>query len=57
MQPLSSAETADQLREQAGSCRLLARRARTKGGGLALIAVADQFEDDARRIDPVSLKL
>jgi hypothetical protein len=57
MQRLSRGEAADELREQAASCRRLAKRARTKGGLSALSAVADQFDDDARRIDPTSSKL
>jgi hypothetical protein len=47
-------EAAEDLREQAASCRRLARRARTAGGSSALATVADQFDDDARRIDPSS---
>ena len=56
MEPLTRAEAADQLREQAASCRSLARRARTNNGSIALTSVAEQFDDDARRIDPSSLK-
>jgi len=47
-------EAADSLREQAASCRRLARRARTAGGLTALNTVAEQFDTDARRIDPMS---
>ena len=47
-------EAADSLREQAASCRRLARRARTAGGLTALSTVAEQFDTDARRIDPMS---
>jgi hypothetical protein len=54
MQQPSRAEAADELREQAASCRRLARRARTTGGTSALKTVAAQFDDDARRIDPLS---
>lgn len=49
-------DTADTLREQAASCRRLANRARTSGGLRALRAAADQFDTDARRIDPGSLR-
>lgn len=49
-------EAADELREQAASCRRLARRARTRGGSTALKTVAEQFDTDARRIDPLSFK-
>jgi len=54
MQQPSRSEAADELREQAASCRRLARRARTNGGSSALKTVAEQFDDDARRIDPFS---
>lgn len=54
MQQPSRTEAANELREQAASCRSLARRARTKGGSSALKTVAEQFDDDARRIDPFS---
>lgn len=56
-QPISREEAADNLREQAASCRRLSQRARTAGGYSALAAVAVQFDDDARRIDPFSKKL
>jgi hypothetical protein len=45
-------DAADGLREQAASCRRLAKRARTDSGATALQATADQFDTDARRIDP-----
>jgi hypothetical protein len=51
---LSRADTAVQLREQAASFRRLAKRARTPGGSTALATVAEQFDKDARRIDPLS---
>jgi hypothetical protein len=50
----SESEAADGLREQAASCRKLAGRARTASGSTALKKVADQFDDDARLIDPLS---
>ena len=56
MEQLSRGEAAEELREQADSCRKLARRARTTGGSIALKTVAEQFDDDARRIDPLSIK-
>jgi len=52
----SREEAADGLREQAASCRRLAGRARTRNGATALKSVAEQFDDDARRIDPMSTK-
>ena len=51
---ISRGEAADELREQAVSCRRLANRARTTAGTRALIQVADYFDADARRIDPLS---
>jgi len=47
-------EAADQLREQAASCRRLAGKAKTEKGFWALNNVAKQFDSDARRIDPLS---
>ncbi len=52
--PISRADAAESLREQAASCRSLAKRAHTANGSTALTAVADQFDTDARRIDPIS---
>ena len=49
----SRTESADELREQAASCRRLARTSRTAGGSAALRTVAHQFESDAARIDPL----
>ena len=54
--PLSLEDAADSLREQAASCRRLSKRARTDSGASALKGVADQFDIDARRIDPRSLR-
>jgi hypothetical protein len=56
MSPPSREEAADDLREQAASCRRLAGKARTEIGAHALEVVADTFDDDARRIDPVSVR-
>lgn len=47
-------EAADALRAQAACCRRLAKRARTPNGCTALTAVAEQFDQDARRINPLS---
>ncbi len=55
MDRLTRGEAAEALREQAASCRRLAHRARTRGGLCALNCVAEQFDDDARRIDPRSI--
>lgn len=54
---VSRGEAADELREQAASCRRLARRANTSIGTRALIEVAEYFDADARRIDPRSERL
>jgi hypothetical protein len=56
MQRLTGGEAADELREQAASCRRLARHARTPSGLTALVTVADQFDKDARRIEPLRLE-
>ena len=56
MERLTRGEAAEQLREQAASCRRLAKRARTTSGLSALTVVAEQFDDDARRIDPSSYR-
>jgi hypothetical protein len=47
------AEAGDDLREQAASCRSLARRARTPSGCETLQSVASQFDAEAARINPV----
>lgn len=54
IQQLSRHDAADELREQAACCRRSSRRARTESGFFALNAVADFFDNDARRIDPLS---
>ena len=51
---LSRGEAAEDLREQAASCRRLARKARTPKGATALTGAAEQFDRDARDIDPTS---
>lgn len=51
---MSREDAADGLREQAASCRRLAKRARTREGKQALHGAAEQFDTDARRIDPLS---
>ena len=51
---MSREDAADGLREQAASCRRLAKRARTESGAMALGVVAQQFDSDARMIDPRS---
>ena len=48
----SRADAADELRAQAVSCRRLALGASTVRGSEALRAVAQQFDEDATRVDP-----
>jgi hypothetical protein len=50
----SRGEAAEDLREQACNCRKLATRASTSVGSRVLVEVADYFDADARRIDPLS---
>lgn len=54
--PVTREDAADGLREQAASGRRLAKRARTASAATALGAVAEQFDTDARRIDPRSVR-
>jgi hypothetical protein len=54
--PVTRMEAAEDLREQAASYRSLAKRARTVSGAGALDAVAEQFDTDACRIDPRSMR-
>jgi hypothetical protein len=49
-------QSADGLREQAASCRRLATAARTLSGNSSLNALADHFDEQARKLDPSSLK-
>jgi len=51
---ISRTDAAEELREQAATCRRLAIRANTPVGSRALAAVAEYFDADARRIDPRS---
>ena len=53
-EPGSRLAAADELREEAAACRRLATRARTEAGNAALSDLADQFDTDARRVDPHS---
>jgi hypothetical protein len=54
MRFVSREDAANELREQAASCRRLATRAATARGSSALAAAANYFDADARRIDPLS---
>jgi hypothetical protein len=53
-EPVSREDAAEGLREQAASFRRLAKTARTDSGSAALKAIAEEFDTDARRIDPRS---
>jgi hypothetical protein len=44
------------LREQAAACRRLSVQARTRQGVKALEALGDHFDEQARKLDPSSLK-
>ena len=47
-------DTAESLREQAASCRRLATAARTRAGTSSLDALAEHFDEQARKLDPSS---
>ena len=53
---ISREDEADGMREQAASFRRLARTARTPTGSAALNALAEEFDTDAMRTDPRSLR-
>jgi hypothetical protein len=52
----ASSDTADGLREQAAACRRLSSKARTRAGTKALEALGDHFDEQARKLDPSSIK-
>ena len=49
-------DSADSLREQAAACRRLAASARTRAGTTSLGALADHFDEQARKLDPSSMR-
>jgi len=53
-EPVSREVAAEGMREQAASFRRLAKSARTESGSAALAAMAEEFDNDARRTDPNS---
>lgn len=53
-EPVSREVAAEGMREQAASFRRLAKCARTDSGSAALTALAEEFDTDARRLDPRS---
>ena len=56
LQSAGKGEAADSLREQAAACRRLSIKARTRQGTKALEALGDHFDDQARRLDPSSMR-
>ncbi|MFL6764749.1 MAG: hypothetical protein ACJ8FO_06085 [Sphingomicrobium sp.] len=50
--PRPNADTAESLRSQAAACRRLAAASRTRAGRTSLDALADHFDDQARKLDP-----
>jgi len=47
---------AEGLREQAAACRRLAASARTRAGSNSIGALGDHFDEQARMLDPSSLR-
>lgn len=52
----SNASAAESLREQAAACRRLANNSRTRAGKKGLDALGDHFDEQARKLDPFSLR-
>jgi hypothetical protein len=52
--PAAHGDTADSLRSQAAACRRLAAASRTRSGRTSLVALADHFDAQARKLDPTS---
>jgi hypothetical protein len=50
----SSSDSAEGLREQAAACRRLSSKARTRQGTKALETLGDHFDEQARKLDPLS---
>ena len=53
--PQPGNESAESLREQAAACRRLAAGARTRAGTSSLNALADHFDAQATKLDPMSM--
>jgi hypothetical protein len=51
----SNPDTGDSLRSQAAACRRLAAAARTRSGRTSLEALANHFDEQARKLDPSSM--
>ena len=55
--PLASTKgSADTLREEAAACRLLSANARTRAGTSSLKKLADHLDEQARKLDPNSVR-
>ena len=52
----AKAGEADGLRGQAAACRRLSIQARTRAGTRALTDLGDHFDEQARKLDPSSMK-
>ena len=50
--PRTNTEQAESLRSQAAACRRLATNSRTRTGRTSLEALADHFDEQARKLDP-----
>ena len=53
---VSTNDRADSLREQAAACRRISANARTRAGTSSLNKLADQFDEQARKLDPNSVR-
>lgn len=53
---ISKAAHAEGLRGQAAACRRLSSKARTRAGVKALIELGNHFDEQARKLDPSSMK-
>ena len=49
-------DSAESLREQAAACRRLSASARTRAGTTSLNELADHFDEQARKLDPASIR-
>ena len=52
--PPAHGDTAQNLREQAASCRRLSAQSRTRAGARALVELGDHFDEQASKLDPSS---
>lgn len=52
----SKAVEMERLLEQAAACRRLSSQSRTRAGTKALVALGDHFDEQARRLNPSSLR-